>query len=359
MKKIKYLYVGIIALICSACGHSATTSNMELLTYTFPKTIKLEGQGEVKLQNPDFGMTYSMTLTDQGLVCITVMSPHIVNIYDIETGQKKNSYVRLGRGRGEIIQLGRAYVDGENGYAYLIDPNSSIMHKYTLNGDSTKRSDFTVQKIPNGLNNFFTIRHIADSTFLAINSSNQGGMYKLFKGDSVVAHFSEPLLFADEQRTPNIAFAYQGFFASNADNTKFIYAANACDAFELTEFKDEELISLKRYKSYRPLYGEDQGFHGAGMTVKEGNREGFRDVTTSSEYIYLLYCGRERDFKKFSETYSNEVYVLDWDGELVCKVELDHDASKICVDESNEYLYSGINTEDGYVVTKYSLSQMH
>ena len=63
---------------------------------------------------------------------------------------------------------------------------------------------------------------------------------------------------------------------------------------------------------------------------------GFENLYVTNRYIYLLLNGKTARDKPFS----NEVLVMDWNGTIVNKYQLNCFVKSIAVDEKNEIMYA-------------------
>ena len=87
---------------------------------------------------------------------------------------------------------------------------------------------------------------------------------------------------------------------------------------------------------FPPVYKVVDGAIPAWITWKQESQIGFDNLYVTDRHIYLLFNGKVAKDKPFS----NEVLVMDWNGSILNKYQLDCFVKSIAVDEENEMMYA-------------------
>lgn len=99
---------------------------------------------------------------------------------------------------------------------------------------------------------------------------------------------------------------------------------------------------------FPPVYKVVEGANPTWITWKQESQMGFEDLCVTNRHVYLLLNGK---FAK-DKPYANEILVMDWDGNVIKKYQLDCDIKTMAVDESNGFVYGitcGFDTEANIV----------
>lgn len=116
---------------------------------------------------------------------------------------------------------------------------------------------------------------------------------------------------------------------------------------------DSLCVKEKWLKLFFPaVYKIVDGAKPVWITWKQESQIGFEDLYVTNYSIYLLLNGK---FAK-DKPYANEILVMDWNGNVIKKYQLDCDIKKMAVDEANGIIYGitcGIETEANIVRFRY------
>jgi hypothetical protein len=77
-------------------------------------------------------------------------------------------------------------------------------------------------------------------------------------------------------------------------------------------------------------------------------KEYYMHIQADDSYIYALYLGEEVEDSRFSTKPYNPhiIFIFDWDGNLIKKIDLGHPVMEIAIDDDNNLLYSTDVEED-------------
>lgn len=301
--------------------------------YNFKQVYTLDSCNVIRLDSA-FIQPMALSITDDLLAVYSLYdSPHFVNLFNVETGKKVKSFVSRGRGPGEVLMAGVNY-DPHSRSVTIRDVSTKILN-YAITAD-TSVLDYTSVDISSifGL----MVQHLQDSLFLRLNDTPDY-RYSLITNNGVLKSF---LHLPDDGKgaTTGRAYAYQGYFVPNHDKTRFVFAASSSDLLEIYSWDGDSLRVLSSRMTYFPDYVDQSSQNSISVAFTGGNKFGFSALSFSKKYIYAGYSGRSMDSNPDDFYYINEVYVMDWDGNTICKYVLGSDVLTMCVDADDSKLYA-------------------
>lgn len=332
------IWLSLLCGLYTSCN--GNTTNDEASAYDFPQIDTLVDYETILIEQP-FIQPRAITVTDSLLTVYDSYNNHLINIFSLKTGKLINKYVSIGRGPGEVVHPSSIEYDHSSKTATIYNDNNNLLLKFPIQADSNKRVESTSVNIP--IMYGFKVQHIRDSLFLTLSSEPQH-MYQLISGKKVVNKF---FFFPGDttQFTPSKAYAYQGYFVSNHNKTKFLYAGFMSDLTEIYNFNGETMSKISSRSSYVPTYEDVSTNDSRSVVFSRDNRSGFTAVALGDTRIYLLHSGRSRISHPDTYYSANEVYVLDWDGHLIRKLILNINVKSICINEDESKLYAITDTE--------------
>lgn len=329
--------------------HSCSDTKVTLQNsdYNFPVEINVTSGLTLDLDST-FMQIKALSVDDGVLTVYSLASKNFINIFDCNNGAFINSYLTKGKAAGEILMANNVYYNHILNSVTISDHQSQKFVTYSI--ELKGKPKYTEKTLPDlG----FKVCDLGNNTFLSLNKDPHS-MYSLLQNDTTVATFFEYP--ADGHKiTPSKAYAYQGFFIPNHNNTRFVYAGSNSDMLEIYELKGSELLKKASYGNSYPKYVDNNPENVFGVIFEKDLKLGFRDICFTDKYIYALYSGRDRTNYPDNYAYANEIYVADWDGNLVKKIILNTDVCKIGVEQNDKIIYAVEEAEDRCSIIRYNI----
>lgn len=299
------------------------------------------------------------------IIGMGVASPYYFKAYDVEKEEAITSFGLQGIGPKEIPDFTRMSVsskeqkvlgitvpnyDGKYYEVYLdsLIENPSYFPASALNFEQGAREAF---------------QKISDERFVALSLSDEKRLVLLDADGRILAsHFDYPFQ-EDFSSFPKslLGMVHQGCIVYN-DKTQrvgvFTYNSTCWDIYDFSSLDHPAIVSQYHITSPKAVNDSRQISENAysySVAFRESNEMGFLDVKANGERIFALHSGRS--FSEAGDDFlrGKFVVILDWDGNVLDKVELDIETSCIAVDE-NGFLYSIVETETSNAIYKYDLS---
>lgn len=194
---------------------------------------------------------------------------------------------------------------------------------------------------------------INDSTFIT-RDYYKDGMFGLCNnyGELLGVYFEYPD--ANNNVNPQLKKkVFQARFRAHPDQDKFVSMFFFSDWIKIYEYENTQLIEIidnyTRFPKYRNI--------GGSLINSTDEKLGNITLDVNSENIYVLYSDKyERD--AFNNGYldqsTNKILVYDWDGKIVAKYKLNHNAFNVAVDTNNKYIYT-LSNDPFPVLIRYDL----
>lgn len=147
----------------------------------------------------------------------------------------------------------------------------------------------------------------------------------------------------------SMALANQAFFMNHPTDNKVVYCMSKVPEFGILAAEDGE-ISVNKFSWGESTHGVMEGEGTFTFIPSEEITYEFISVATCSEFIYILYSGKQVDRSSgenmIKSALSDEVFVLDWEGKPVKRYKLNQKVRSIAVDERGSLLYAASYEED-------------
>ena len=276
------------------------------------------------------------TSGDKMILTANLTNDHCLDVIDLATGETLQQLCRRGRGPGEFLSISPCFSFGD-GSVVVYDTGAAIFSEVSidggLNGNVTHQMKLKVK--PGRANPIIISSYkVSEHEMLAYNSI-QGSMeyvsienpyYALFdwnSGDELRGYnlFDASKIQRYSEGVKVGAFALEDCL--NAQKSTLCFAMNSMPVFGFLD------ISSGKVKGIR-LKGEPA------YSVKEP-RICFSGICAQGEYIYALYSG-ELQSTYSPDTSKTSLYVLDWQGRILKKYELDGLYQYCCANPDKLYL---------------------
>lgn len=295
-----------------------------------------------------FGKILEMVYVDSLLIIRDIDQTHRMKIVDL----KSNKITRLGKigeGPNELISnFTRPSMDFKNNMLYVSD----YPRYYVYNIDSLKKGINLEpsQKIKINLEE----DNLIESTFasgyiIGALFNNRFGLHRLSDGE-----FSK---MGDYEY--GTYMSHQGMFYAHPTEKKAVCLDLFAQEYSILDFTDGDLKIIKDYKGWSSKQKEVEKEGGIVSVIPPlDDKNCFMSCATTEKYIYALYSGKLRGLStetSFDPSYCNIIYVFDWEGVPVKKIQLDTYVRSIAIDEENQVLYASTIIDENPQLVKFNL----
>lgn len=139
------------------------------------------------------------------------------------------------------------------------------------------------------------------------------------------------------------------------DRKYWVQASYIGGVLEIFHLENDDIVPVKQLFIYPPVYTD----LGTGVTWGHETTIGVDDLYATSDHINVVLNGTKGSNLKSNSPvnpFSNKILVLDWQGNLVRKIETDCMIMTLAVDVSEQYCYMiSYEAEKGYDLRKISL----
>jgi hypothetical protein len=364
------LLLALIFCLASCDGSPARvsdrTGNLSTSNPDALKAIPVKGtktgildEGEV------FSTADALLFGDILIIGMAVANPYYFKAYDVEKEEAITNFGLQGIGPKEIPDFTRMSVsskeqkvlgitvpnyDGKYYEVYLdsLIEDPSYFPSSTLNFEQGAREAF---------------QKISDKRFVALSISDEKRLALLDANGRILgSHFDYPFQ-EDFSSFPKslLGMVHQGCIVYNDETQRvgvFTYNSTCWDIYDFSTPDQPNVVSQYHITSPKAVNDSRQISENAysySVAFRESNEMGFLDVKSNNRRIFALYSGRS--FSEAGDDFlrGKFVIILDWDGNVLDKVELDFETSCIAVDRKG-ILYSVVETEVANAIYKYDLS---
>lgn len=322
-------------LILSSIVLLSCKSSKEQHIYNFDKEIHLNHEKEIVISE-SFINLFNIYVVDSTLILkCNDQDKDIINLFNIETGKKTASFLKNGRGPNEMLWVKDVQFNGTNRQLDVYDNATKRVVRFSL--DSILKGIYIPSKETKvSFRNYFAIT--ASDSITIGQGTDENTILGVYKQDSLIQSF---LKFPD-----NIPFfeaqslAYQGLIRTNNAAQKFVYASFNSNLLSIFTLNNNKATIDTVLYSYLPRYEDNSQDDSYSIKPIDDVPLGFSYISVTNDYIYALYLGKTQKSHPESFFQSNQIYVLDWEGNCVSKIILDKEIWSFCVDKNNQLIYA-------------------
>ncbi|MEJ5995228.1 BF3164 family lipoprotein [Pedobacter sp. Du54] len=132
--------------------------------------------------------------------------------------------------------------------------------------------------------------------------------------------------------------AYQSFLFIKPKHDKAVLACRLTDRIEIFDLRSKKNIIIQGPENFKPEFTPMRSGNMDLITRNEKSRFAFVNGLTTDRYIYLLYSGNLHNSPNLD--YGKYVYIYDWEGNPIKKLNLDRYVSCISIDRGNKTIYA-------------------
>ncbi len=262
--------------------------------------------------------------------------------YSLREGVISKKYLRKGKGPSEALGVFNFGIIGEK--IWIQDVMLKKLLFNNLKEILGKNEDLRFKEFK--VNDFYyDIDFMDSSSFYAV-----GNLYSKYKVDEVklpestkVKSFGEFEFIPEEIPVDALKDSYLSYVCLRPSGEKLVLAYRYTDVIEIYDINEKSWIAIQGPEVFNVEFEVGKNSFGNNFMEKTSNtRRAYNYGTVSDNFIYLLYSGKERNE---NWSISNCIFVFDWDGKPVAKLNLDRNISKFAItnDEKTIYAYDENN----------------
>lgn len=329
---LQSMKISILALLLFAVVGCSVNSDTPLnIDELFKTTTKIELL-PTKFKSDDIASPVVRTVTiGKYLFIQTLFSDRFIAIYDLSNQEKVGQLLSKGSGPLEMIDINsihkidnKMFVSGSQ-KVFLIDTSEIFKTQpYFQQKHTADYNYLTIMPICNE-------RYIATGFIKDIKDAHFFLLDNQFNVKSIVDSFPSN---AAIKALPDYdkVMGLQGNIITNKKQDKFVYASNFGSILKFFDLSEYKPIKVKEYLFEIPIFESraDASASIYGVVQSGTNVQGVIDLTAGADRCYMLYSG-----KKLAEgnRVSNVIYVFDFDGNPIEKIELDKAVEHIVFSE--------------------------
>lgn len=324
--KCNVLAMVILALCCFGCTQAKKGA-------VFPKTenVKVNLTGDKSI----IGGPIEILKYNDILLINDFQNDSMIWIFDVS----KNRMIKrsAGKGKGPNEFKGPLQIVFIDTVLMVQDRSQFKFQKFYINPTSLTFTNIgSLVRIPTDIDRLYpldTDSYIASGRF-------EEGRYAMLNRDGKIVRFfgKYPDFKEGEERIPNFPkfMFHQSMFTYNSDRKKL--ASITAHVLDIIDFSKNQPEEEKRIllSGYDYMYEASNG--GAFAAGTENTEIGVTYVCSTSQYIYAIYNPNvENDPDK--KAGNNQIWVFDWNGNPIKKIQPDHQVLSMCVEKNNQTVY--------------------
>lgn len=327
---VKYNLIICLVYFLTACSQESNKSekfkNNNLIADFFPMDSIL-------------GNPFQISIIDDSLLIINDL--HLGKVGSIIRTKDFSLISRIGsigEGPNEILPPVH-FVSENNGFLFLYSRRGNNILKYDINSLLSGSNEALLQfKIHEPLDKLIILN---DSTMFGIGFSDEKKRYSSVKefgksAETLNINYPEYTGLPSEFNV----MAFQANLSMRPDKKAFVTASIFCKQFEIISLtENNQVTKIFEFDEYEIKWIDVSNGDFKQISYLDDHEAGFINVTSTQEYIYLLYSGRKKGVYNDRALLSNTILVYDWIGNLVHQFDLDYDVQDIAVDTKNSIIY--------------------
>jgi hypothetical protein len=338
---ISVLLISILSLVNCKDQYKQVDNTIMFSKFPTEDTIKFSNICEYK--NGAIGM---IKLVDSSLIIFNVNegAKYFLNNYSLTNGQVSKGYLSMGKGPGQAIG---ARGIGTCGNSLWIQ-DISLKKILTIN---------KAKALSNKTVDYFSEYPVKDDYYMiafkdSLHYFGVGHENSAFKVQEIELFSGKKINeFGSFEKVPdNIKFgsfkaAHQCFIHVKPSGEKIVLAYRFTDAIEIFDIRTQKSFIMHGPEKF------DVEFQTAGSQMHRTNKTRFAFVsgggTVTDNYIYMLYSGDLTQNE--GSIYAKCIYVFDWNGNPIRKLNFDGQIEGIAVSKDDKTLYA-YDVNSGFLI---------
>lgn len=319
----------------------------------FPITIRMNGE-EFPIPSDSLGKPMEIGVLKSNIVLYDPDQEFTYKLIDVNSKKIIKRFGRIGRGPGEFATPTLLEIlSQENGYVGIYDRKVFMFHEISIDSVVQNKSYVRASYGPFNTNYSMLIK-LDSSSFIGTGVFEK--RYAISDLDAEVKNYVSDYPFREYHKNipiENIAFANQGIIKRHPESKRFVLAYFRSPNFEISTATENDSLKVNGIYISPPIFKPQLG-NGLANVYDDKNIKGFNDVAVTKNFIYLLYSGRSIEQNGESSEESNTIWIYDWEGRPIKRIELDQTIQYIAVDEADKILY-GVKTKGQPKIYSFSL----
>ncbi len=332
----------IILFLFINCKNKKTNLTEDKMSFSrFPQTDNLSFS---KVYDYKEGIIGIIQLIDSNLIILNVnnSAKYFINNYSLNRVKLSNGHIRRGKGPGEAIGIIKIGINKKK--LWLQDvPLQKILTidiKSLLSNKPT--TDFiTEYKIKN---HYYMIGFKDTIHYFGIGNKNSS--FKIqevsLTSNKVTKEYGR-ISTSNNMNLSAYKSVYQSFIYVKPTGDKIVLPYRYLDAIDIFDINSNTELLTHGPEGYDVDYILD----GKDMIRTEKTRLSFVNGTVTNDYIYLAYSGLK--WKEKNSNFAKNIYVYDWNGNPVKKLNLDRLVGGFTVSDDNKTIYA-YDVATGFIV---------
>lgn len=335
--KTKFYLVLPLALLCSCTGNKSE----EGLPKLFPTKQNVNTVSCSSVHGDDLLNINKVAVDSVNFYLYDKSADTMVLVVNKKDGHKSR-FLTKGQGPNEVVTAETMYPNGGNVYIFNLNLRK-VLHYNATTGDVCLDSAATAFALDNATGTFWAF--VGDTAFIPIlNKENR----------FVVKTPEQETCFGKIDATPDHASEEYGnilhsVICVNPVQKKMFWGSTAGDVYGIYDYSD--LNNIKQV--CMQLYEMPATSPNNRIAFVPETRLGFLSGTSNQDYIFTLYSGKQLksllnrliNIDELEQT--SNILVIDWEGNPVKHLLLDHELRDIYYDKYDNKLY-GIELNDEY-----------
>ncbi|MFN4147401.1 MAG: BF3164 family lipoprotein, partial [Runella sp.] len=134
-----------------------------------------------------------------------------------------------------------------------------------------------------------------------------------------------------------------------AQNIAFATLTSANIDFLKVDKNDVSIVKMHRFTKPEFIPSTQPGEFSAAIT--HTNKIGFLDIKSDNDYVYALFSGKTLEKGPAKAFEGDTIYVFDWTGNLISRLKLDINISRMALSKENKKIYGFVDQVVPQIVT--------
>lgn len=331
-----FLFLFLFAASCSEKAH---------VGLVFPEEVELVASG-LSVNKDSLAVIEGMQCNDSLLIVYDFHLGKSFTMFNTHTGRCYGRFGSIGQGPAEIPLGSGGYIS--QGQYKIFNCVFGYIAQYDI-----KALCVNIDEAPKVLSRkvftddlfFSAVIPVNDTLYFGAGVCNSKNQYALFDNkecvvdDNVLIYNAFDSFFGKSHKV----LSNQGRLTKSPDSDKYAFCLNNSSNIDFVEVVDNKIRVIKLLRERPPLYTPVQQGAMTAVAPDKNSSTGYIDVTSGKNCVYALHT----DKTVVQSRSSAIVYVFDWNGNPVKKINLSEEAYYITVDEAENRLYATVRDADG------------
>jgi len=332
----------ILLLLFQKCKEKKKVNTVK----KFPSEINIKGKGiDIPLQIGD------LIVTDSLFIFFNPWNKHhLFYIFNKNDHKFIKPIGKRGKGPNEIIRPGNFIFSKTNNSLIVFDHGDNNFHQFTINKENETTNKDNYLKFPNKYNEIVFEMNIIDSTRRVISCGIDKSILKIIdKKNKVTKEIGVNPYYQENIKRFTAADLFWRKIETHPTKKEIIVVIFLnYDRIMAFDINKDSLI----FDNVGPDFIEHKiEYYSTGAyKPSEKSKEGYFDIAVSNSFIYALYSG----YKEKSGKYPDQIFVFNWEGKPVAKLNLDREIWAIELDNKKKLIY-GITPKSMKPLVRYEI----